>query len=72
MTLDGPIIIPNVVTPNYDNAIDIFLIQKLDITQPSKLVVLNRWGNIVFEMENYQNDWSPIDLIDGIYFYQFD
>jgi len=72
ITVVGPIIIPNVVTPNSDNTNDIFLIQNLDITQPSKLVVLNRWGNIVFDIENYQNDWSPIDLIDGVYFYQFD
>jgi gliding motility-associated-like protein len=68
----GPIIIPNVVTPNNDNANDLLLIQNLDITLPSKLVVINRWGNIVFEIENYQNDWSPTTLIDSVYFYQFD
>ena len=68
----GDIFIPNVVTPNSDNTNDIFLIQNLDITLPSKLIVLNRWGNVVFEIENYQNDWSPINLIDGVYFYQFD
>lgn len=68
----GDIFIPNVVTPNSDNTNDIFLIQNLDITLPSKLIVLNRWGNVVFEIENYQNDWSPIDLIDGVYFYHFD
>jgi gliding motility-associated-like protein len=68
----GDIIIPNVVTPNSDNINDIFLIQNLDNTLPSKLIVLNRWGNVVFEVENYQNDWSPTTLIDGVYFYQFD
>jgi gliding motility-associated-like protein len=68
----GPIVIPNVVTPNDDNVNDQFIIQNLDITLPSKLIVLNRWGNIVYEIDNYQNDWSPIDLIDGVYFYQFD
>lgn len=72
ITVVGPILIPNVVTPNDDNANDIFIIQNLNITLPSKLIVLNRWGNIVFEIENYQNDWSPTALIDGVYFYQFD
>lgn len=67
----GAIVIPNVVTPNGDGVNDVFLIQNLDKNKASKLVVLNRWGNVVFESENYQNDWIPNSLVDGVYFYLF-
>ncbi len=33
------------------------------------LVVFNRWGKKVFEVDNYQNDWDGDGLNDGIYFF---
>ncbi len=35
----------------------------------SDLIVINRWGNKVFESKNYQNDWDGSGLPDGTYFY---
>jgi gliding motility-associated-like protein len=67
----GAFVIPNVVTPNGDGVNDVFFIQNLDLSQANTLVVFNRWGNVVFEVENYQNDWQPNNLVDGVYFYQF-
>jgi hypothetical protein len=37
--------------------------------ESSDLIVLNRWGEKVFESRNYQNDWDGGNLADGTYFY---
>lgn len=33
------------------------------------LTVFNRWGRVVYQSSNYQNDWDGGDLSDGTYFY---
>jgi len=35
----------------------------------SELNVFNRWGRIVYQSGNYQNDWDGSNLPDGVYFY---
>ena len=37
--------------------------------ESAKLVVFNRWGNIVYSSNDYHNDWDGGDLSDGTYFY---
>ncbi|TSJ38989.1 gliding motility-associated C-terminal domain-containing protein [Fluviicola chungangensis] len=69
----GEIKIPNIVTANGDHTNDEFYITNLKPN--SKLIIENRWGNVVFESDNYKNDWGGIDisgekLVDGVYFYQ--
>ncbi|MGV3612134.1 MAG: gliding motility-associated C-terminal domain-containing protein [Fluviicola sp.] len=69
----GELKIPNIVTANGDHTNDEFYITNLKPN--SKLIIQNRWGNLVFESDNYKNDWGGIDisgvkLDDGVYFYQ--
>jgi hypothetical protein len=33
------------------------------------LLVFNRWGQRVYEADNYQNDWDAKGIKDGVYFY---
>ena len=33
------------------------------------LLIFNQWGNKVYEKENYANDWTGDNLIDGSYYY---
>ncbi|MBN3036337.1 MAG: gliding motility-associated C-terminal domain-containing protein [Bacteroidales bacterium] len=33
------------------------------------LVIFNRWGQKMYEVDNYQNDWTGENLADGTYFY---
>jgi gliding motility-associated-like protein len=60
---------PNVLTPNGDGANDFLIFDGLDKYPGSQLVVFNRWGNKIYENDNYKNDWSPTDISDGTYFY---
>jgi gliding motility-associated-like protein len=48
----------NVFTPNGDGINDFFYIGGLELFPDSKLVVFNRWGDVVFEQLAYQNDWD--------------
>jgi gliding motility-associated-like protein len=68
----GQVIIPNVMTANSDGINDTFEIQNLK--PETKVLILNRWGDVVFESANYQNDWggkdvSGQDLVEGVYTY---
>lgn len=59
--------IPNIITPNGDGKNDVFAITsawELD------LLILNRSGKVVYEKENYQNDWAGKDLAAGVYYYE--
>jgi gliding motility-associated-like protein len=65
---------PNVITPNNDGINDLFEIDNLP--ENTEVIILNRWGNIVFSSTNYQNNWdgkdkSGEDLVDGVYTYKF-
>ena len=60
--------IPNVVTPNNDGSNDFFVIQG-DSELSLNLQLFNRWGKIVYQNNHYQNNWSPTEIADGVYFY---
>lgn len=69
------ITIPNVFTPNNDEYNNEFKIDGLEVYSGVKFTVYNRWGNIVFETDDYQNDgdssnnWKGRDEPEGTYFY---
>ena len=65
---------PNVITPNNDGINDLFEIDNLP--ENTEVIILNRWGNIVFSSTNYQNNWDGKDdsgraLVDGVYTFKF-
>jgi len=80
MVFPVKLFIPNIFTPNGDAANQYFEITldeaNKDITKPvnlyyerTELTVINRQGRIVFQSNNYQNDWDGGKLPDGVYFY---
>ena len=64
------IFIPNLFTPNGDGTNDVFEIRGLDLFFSNNLVIVNRWGNEVYQSNNYQNNWAGDGLNEGTYFYK--
>lgn len=62
------IIIPNVFSPNGDGVNDQFVIENVQF-YANKLTVLNRWGQAVYDANNYRSQWNANDLSDGTYYY---
>ena len=79
-----PSFMPQGISPNGDGKNDTFIIPGILSAQPNTLTIFNRWGNIVYEKDNYQNDWHgqtdrAFDLLasdgllpDGTYYYVVD
>jgi gliding motility-associated-like protein len=68
--------IPNVLTPNNDGINDVLTINSLfvDCTEFT-LYIINRWGNLVYEMNNQSllfkgEDQNGNKLEQGVYFYR--
>lgn len=63
------IMIPNVITPNGDGKNDKFIITGILRYPNSSLFIYNRWGNMVYQSKNYQNEWTGDSLNEGTYYY---
>lgn len=69
MIIIDQIEIPNVITPNGDGLNDYFYIKNIDKLRSSRLLIYNRWGQRIFEMDSYDNSWDARDHPDGVYFW---
>lgn len=75
VTIDN-LIIPNVITPNEDLVNDQLILDNLFVDCTSfDLIIINRWGNVVYEMNNTSTPFSGKDLNGkdleaGVYFYK--
>lgn len=74
--------VPNGFSPNGDQINDYFVIPEL-VNYQGKLIVWNRWGDIVYQTNDYQNDWGGTcetgacfenggDVTAGTFFYSLD
>ena len=61
--------IPNIVTANNDGVNDLLEFQYLEFYPVNHLAILDRWGVLIYETNDYQNDWDPSGLSDGTYFF---
>jgi gliding motility-associated-like protein len=61
--------IPNVFTPNNDGKNDCFHIINIEKLKNNQLIIFNRWGNLIYEKSNYQNDWDGKNCPAGVYYY---
>ena len=63
--------IPNVITPNNDGSNDSFDLTGFGV---KKIEIYNRWGRLVYDKENYSNEWNGQNnngesLPDSTYYY---
>lgn len=77
---DVPLIVYNAVSPNGDGLNDFLRIENIENFPRNKFSLFNRWGDKVFEVENYDNidrvfrgrSSEYTELVSGTYFYVLD
>ena len=68
------------ISPNGDNLNDYLVFNEINLFSHNKLIIYNRWGSVVYQTKNYQNNWDGISnvratinkgdkLPDATYFY---
>jgi gliding motility-associated-like protein len=67
--------VPNSFSPNGDGVLDAWIIRGLSSYASNNLVIFTKWGEVVLDVDNYNNDWQGIrgfneELPEGIYYYR--
>ena len=67
-------LIPNAISPNGDGKNDVWKLEFIEFTNPNaEVIVMNRWGQTVFESIGYADPWDGTingELVpEGTYFY---
>ncbi len=81
--VEGDIIVRTGFSPNGDTRNDFFQIDYIDLfpdTQNNRVTIYNRWGDVVFEISNYDNQTRVFrglnkngnELPSGTYFYKLE
>jgi gliding motility-associated-like protein len=66
---ESDLVIPNVFTPNGDGVNETFEVKGI-LPGKWRLVVVNRFGQEVYQHPGYTNDWNGHELPAGVYYYQ--
>jgi gliding motility-associated-like protein len=76
------ILIPEAFTPDGDGINDEFVIEGIELYPNNTIAIFNRWGVLVYEASNYENNWDGStqsnftlggdDLPTATYYYVFD
>jgi len=81
VNLNGEITVFNGVSPNEDGSNDFFNIENIQFIEPlNKVTIYNRWGDVVFEISDYNNTDRSFkgqsergkELPSGTYFYKIE
>lgn len=64
-----PLFIPNVIKPDNDGKNETFVVRASHKFEKIQLILFNRWGDLVYQSEDYKNDWAAEGLNSGTYYY---
>jgi len=73
--IDAELKIPDAISPNGDGINDTWIIPGLFDREQRNLTIINRWGDVVYESDSYNNDWDGTSstngkpLPEGTYYY---
>lgn len=62
--------VPNVFSPNGDGKNDLFVIEGL-YGSGNTLEIYNRWGILIYQSDDYKNNWNGDNHPDGTYYFIF-
>lgn len=65
----GFYLLSNVLTPNGDGYNDQLVFINKDYLTNLELIIVNRWGDRLYESKNYQNTWDGGGVSGGTYYY---
>lgn len=68
---------PTAISPNNDGMNDTYVIIGIEGYPENSFTITNRWGNVVYSVENYSNTWGGENtagepLPEGVYFMVFE
>lgn len=56
----------NQITPNGDGVNDYLFIDCIENYPDNSVQIFNRYGNLIYEVEGYQNDWDGVANVSGV------
>ena len=60
------LVVYNEISPNGDGKNDVLYIDCLGEYQGNNLSIFNRHGNLVFQVDDYKNDWNGVSNVGGV------
>lgn len=69
LSIDPNIVIFELITPNGDGDNETFYIKNIEALPSTNITIFNVWHQIVYNKENYKNDWNGGGLPVGTYYY---
>jgi gliding motility-associated-like protein/uncharacterized delta-60 repeat protein len=70
ITINKPFVSSNYVSANGDGNNDTWQVHPIEKISGCTVRIFNTFGQIIFESDNYKNDWSGNDLPDGDYYFE--